>query len=486
MARRLLPRDPVTVAAAALTIAAAAGMSWAAVYRHERFGSNAYDLGIFDQAVWAYSRLEWMPNTVLRLPHILGDHFHPILILLAPLYWVWDDARVLLIAQAVLLAGAGIPIFLWAREKLDGVAALAFLTAYLTFWAVLGGSLFDFHELAFAAPIVSGAIYAALTRRTGLLWICVVLGLLTREDVALTFVGLALFLAVAQRRWQLGAALAAVSAAWFVLAFKVVVPAVAGRSYAHWAYSQLGEDPASALAHLITNPIDSLRTFFTPRDKQIALANLFVPWLGLPLLSPLLLVMLPTLAARFFSDKPSHWASQGFHYSLMLAPIIAFAAVDTTRRIVQRLEGRAQTVVAIAIALLTLAASLYFSFVRIEPLDELHRYTPPERVADIEACLEAVPPEASVAATSALVPHLTHRRSVFVLDDRPVPRARFLAIDVSTWTFPLDHRDLGRLVRRSVDRGYGVRCSRGSTVVLEQGAPHGELSPELRRLFEAR
>jgi uncharacterized membrane protein len=413
----------------------------------------------------------------------MGDHLHPILISLAPLYWVWDDVRVLLVAQAALLALAGIPLFLWAREHLGSAAALAFQTAYLVFWAVLGGSIFDFHELAFAAPIVSGAIYATLTRRTGLLWLFVVLGLLTREDVALTFVGLALFVLVVQRQWKLGAAIGTLSAAWFVFAYKVAIPAFAGRPYAHWAYSRLGADPASALAHLLAHPIDSVHTFLTPRDKQIALANLFGPWLGSPLLSPLLLVMLPTLAARFFSDKPSHWAPQGFHYSLMLAPVIAFGAVDTTRRIAERLEGTPRRIVPLAIALLTLAVGLYFTFGRIKPLDELNRYTPSWRIADIEACLNVIPADASVAATSALVPHLTHRRSIFVLDSRPVPRTRFLAIDLSTWIFPLDQDSLGRLVRRSLDNGYGIRCSRGSTVVLEQGAAHGTLSPELRRRF---
>jgi uncharacterized membrane protein len=348
---------------------------------------------------------------------------------------------------------------------------------------VLGGSIFDFHELAFAAPIVSGALYAVLTRRTVLLWILVALGLLTREDVALTFVGLALFIFVAQRRWQLASALAALSAAWFVLAYKVAIPALAGRSYAHWSYTRLGPDPASALGHLVLHPIDSVRTFFTPRDKVIALGNLFVPWLGLPLLSPLVLVMLPTLAARFFSDKPSHWAPQGFHYSLMLAPMVAFAAVDTTRRISDRLTGLPGRLFPIAAALLALLAGLYFTFGRIKPLDELRRYTPPSRIADIEACLDVVPPNASISATSALVPHLTHRRSVFAIDARPVPRTRFLAIDLSTWIFPRTHEDLGRLVERSLAQGYGVRCSRGSTVVLEQGAPPGSLSLELRRVF---
>jgi uncharacterized membrane protein len=475
--------DPVAVCSGALTVAAAAAMSWAAIYRHQHFGSNAYDLGIFDQAVWGYSRFESIPNTVLRLPHTMGDHLHPILIALAPLYWLWEDARVLLIVQAALLAAAGIPIFLWAREQLGAVTALAFQAAYLVFWAVLGGSIFDFHELAFAAPIVSGALYAALTRRTLLLWAFVVLGLLTREDVALTFVGLGLFILVVQRRWRLGTALAALSAAWFVFAFKVAIPAFAGRSYAHWSYSRLGPDPASALVHLVAHPVDTVRTFFTPRDKPIALANLFAPWLGLPLLSPLVLVMLPTLAARFFSDKPSHWAPQGFHYSLMLAPIVAFAAVDTTRRISDRLTGRPGRVFPVVAAVLAFLAGLYFTFGRIKPLDELRRYTPPARIADIEACLDVVPPDASIAATSALVPHLTHRRSVFAIDARPVPRTRFLAIDVSTWIFPRTHEDLGRLVERSLDGGYGVRCSRGSTVVLEQGAPRGSLSPELRRTF---
>lgn len=483
---RIRPLARSTLPAWALAALGATGYAWAAVYRHHRFGSNAYDLGIFDQAVWGYSRFEWLPNTVLRLPHTMGDHLHPILVSLAPLYWIWADVRMLLVAQAVLLALAGIPIFLWARERIGSAAALVFEAAYLVFWAVVGGSIFDFHELAFAAPIVSGALYATLTRRTHLLWVFAGLGLLTREDVALTFVGLALFIVVVQRRWRLGGLLAAASAAWFVLAYKVVIPALAGRSYAHWAYSGLGPDPASALGHLVAHPIDSVRTFLTPRDKQIALGNLFLPWLALPLVSPLVVVMLPTLAARFFSDKPSHWAPQGFHYSLMLAPIVAFAAVDTTQRIAGRLDGRARRIVPLALALLTLAVGLYFTFVRLQPLDELRRYTPPERIADIEACLDVVPADASISATSALVPHLTHRRSIFVLDNRPVPRTRFLAIDLSTWIFPRKHEDLGRLVERSLARGYGVRCSRGSTVVLEQGAPRGSLSPELQRVFGIR
>jgi uncharacterized membrane protein len=465
-----------------LAAGAAVGYAIASTFRHDHFGSNAYDLGIFDQTIWGYSRFEALPNTVVRLPNLLGDHFHPILVTLAPLYWIWDDPRVLLLAQAVLLAAAGLPIFLWARRELGFVPALVFELAYLVFWAVLAGSIFDFHELAFAAPIVSLGLYAALTRRAGLLWLAAGLALLTREDLALTFAALGLYVALVQRRFRLGLSLSAACLVWFGLAFKVLIPAFADRDYAHWWYSALGSGPGDALLQLVTHPVDSVRLFFTPRDKQIALFNLFAPWLVLPLFSPLVLVLVPGLGARFFSDNPSHWAPQGFHYSLVLAPALAFAAIDTTVRLTRLVDGRAAQLLPVGIAGAVLLAGLYFSFGRLRPLDELERYATGEQRAAIRACLDVVPPDASVAATSALVPHLSHRRKIFVLDRRPVPRTRFLAIDTATWIFPLTRDDLGRLIRTSFRRGYGVRCSRRSTVVLEQGAPGRALSPELRRL----
>src|SRR5438445_522232 len=82
------------------------------------------------------------------VPNLVGNHFEPIVFVLAPLYWIWSDARALLLAQAVLLALGGIPIFLWARTQLGPAAAFPFQLAYLLFWGVLGGNLYDFHEVA--------------------------------------------------------------------------------------------------------------------------------------------------------------------------------------------------------------------------------------------------------------------------------------------------------------------------------------------------
>lgn len=72
-------QEPLLLALTALTACAYATFS---VLRHSHYGSFAFDLGIFDQAIWHYSRFELPETTIVGLPTFLGDHFHPILLLL--------------------------------------------------------------------------------------------------------------------------------------------------------------------------------------------------------------------------------------------------------------------------------------------------------------------------------------------------------------------------------------------------------------------
>ena len=122
-------------------LAAAVAYAVVAIVRHQHF-ETASDLAIFDQAVWHYSRFEAPESTVLvlrageewpRLPSILGDHFHPLVAVLAPLYWLWADARMLLVAQAGLVAASVVPVFLFARLHVERLAAYLLAAAYLLY-----------------------------------------------------------------------------------------------------------------------------------------------------------------------------------------------------------------------------------------------------------------------------------------------------------------------------------------------------------------
>src|SRR3954447_3713318 len=142
----IVPRARSGLCGVAVAALGAAALAALAILRHDRYGSGGFDLGIFDQQVWSYSHFRVGPNTVKRTHDLLGDHFHPILVLLAPLYWLWDDVRALLVAQACLLAAAALPVYLWARERLGERAALLLEAAFLCFAGLVAGALFDFHE----------------------------------------------------------------------------------------------------------------------------------------------------------------------------------------------------------------------------------------------------------------------------------------------------------------------------------------------------
>src|SRR6266566_6163312 len=401
-------RTLANLGATAMVIAGAAGFSAISLFRYVHFGANGFDLGIQDQTVWGYSRLEVIANTVLGVPNLLGDHFNPILMVLAPFYWLWPSAATLLVAQAVLLAVA----------------------------------------------------------------------MLTREDVALTVIALGLFIAVFQRRWLVGAAMAVANGVWFVLLLDVVMPAVGGVPYQHWTYQSLGKGPLSAALQVLENPLRSLQLLVTPFEKVRVGAASFANWLFLPLLSPLVLIAVPSFLERFWSSSPTFWSFH-YQYSMLPAPILTFAAIDTCARMRSWWRGRLGRLASIALPVGALAASALLSFGAVHSLAELGTYVSDVTAAQIQECLDVIPSGASVAATDALVPHLSDRNQIYEVTTKS--DTDYIAIDVSTLGSlnPVDSR-LRSIVSTSLGGGYHVACSKGLTVVLARGAGSQQLSGQMQ------
>lgn len=419
---------------------AAVFYAFVSIYRHDRFASDAYDLGIFDQTIWGYSRFEVVRNTVKGVPNLLGDHFHPALMLLAPAYWIWDDARVLLVVQALLLAAASLPIFWWARPRLGVAGATAIQLAFLGFWGLLAGMIFDFHELALAVPAISFGLYGLLERRPAVFWPMFALGCLAKEDIALTFAAMGLYAVVVQRRPRFGLGVMSLAVAWFVVVIGAIMPAISGHRYHYWDYPSLGPSWTRAPLAIVRRPWHVLAAVFNRAEKRTTLTATLGAWLFLPLFSPLLLVAVPTIAERFLAGNPAFW-SEKFQYSLPIAPILAFAAIDTLSRMT-RLRLLAVAGV--------LACGLVLSLAVVRPLQGLSGYMTATRAGEIDECLRRIPPNASVAASGALVPHLTHR-----LEIDPIFRQdedAYLAVEGSA----------GR------EQGYRRVCRDGGVTVLRR------------------
>jgi len=385
---------------------------------------------------------------------------------LAPAYWIWSDARVLLVAQALLVAAASLPIYFWGRSQLGVFSAACAQLAFLAFWGVLAGVIFDFHEVAVAALAISFGLWALLERRTRLFVAMAVVGCLAKEDIALTFAAMGAYALVVQGRRRFGHVVLGTCAAWFVLVLDVVIPGISGHPYHYWNYPGLGRTRAAAVVTLLERPYRALTLALDRTTKLVTLTETFGAWLFLPFASPLLMVALPALAERFWAHNPDFWSSR-FQYTLPVSPVLAFAAIDGVRRL--RPFSR-------QLVLAALACGVLLSALVVRPLEGLPEFMSATRAARSDACLDRIPADAPVAASQRLIPHLTHR-----LDVKPLARESgelYLAVahDSRVSDRLLLARALAGLAIEPRRVHYRLVCHGGAVSVLEAG-PRSRLRP---------
>jgi uncharacterized membrane protein len=389
------------------------------ILRHLHFSSGAFDLGIFDQTIWLYSRFQ-APYITMRAnllnEHALGDHFHPILILLAPLYWLTDRVEALLIAQALLFALAILPIFLFAEKRVGRRAAYLLALSYALFWGVQQAIVFDFHEVAIAVPLIAFAIYFIDEKRWRLYFLCAAMLLLTKENLSITVAFLGIYL-VSLKQFRRGLLTLLAGVVWFTAVMEILMPYFrAGGSYHYWTYIEFGPDFKSAVRAIFRHPFLLIQVLFTPALKLRSYWYTFYPFLGLAFFSPLAILMIPLLAERFLSGQPSYW-STNYHYSAVISPVIVMGSADGLSRLIgfmrtERLKRWA------AILCCVIILTLNLQLLPEQPLWNLSRgsYWQLSR-SDVTGrrAVAMIPPEASVAAQAPIVPHLSHRRQIFLL-----------------------------------------------------------------------
>jgi uncharacterized membrane protein len=148
------------------------------------------DLGITENLLWHTAEGRMFESSLEGRSH-LGVHASFIYLILVPLYVLAPRPETILVAQAVLLALAALPLFLLARRLLESnAAALLVSVLYLLHPAVQGAGFYDFHELAFAPVLFFAAAYALEKDSSVLLWTSALLLLLVKKDCAFVVGGL--------------------------------------------------------------------------------------------------------------------------------------------------------------------------------------------------------------------------------------------------------------------------------------------------------
>ncbi|MDF5757278.1 DUF2079 domain-containing protein [Spongiactinospora sp. TRM90649] len=461
------PRVALLVTAAA-TVYATLGL-----VRLHTFRATTFDLVIFDQAVRGYSRFgaPFVPSRGVTLDRgmdylQLGDHFSPILALLAPFYWIHDGPATLIVLQAVLLAGAIPFLWLYTRRMLGTTPAYLVAVAYALSWPVAQAANFDFHEAAFAPLLTAILIERLHARKETHAYIAMATLLLVKEDMGLMVIGFGLFLFLTGERLA-GVSFGLIGGGWTILVRGVLIPMAGGDPRDFWAYGHLAPDvPGLALA-LVRDPLALFRLLLGEETKLDTVLLLAWPALMLCLLSPLALAALPMVMERMLSDRALWWAAD-FHYSAFTVVILFCAGVDGLVRLLGWMRREDKGLVLVwAAGTLVVALTLLPRFA----FDQLVHPTFYQRDARASAAAKAVakvPSGVVVETSNSIGPALSSRTTVLLLDHQP-RGAPWVVADVRNGEFPFASADIPRQrVDELVAAGYRKVFEREGIVVLNR------------------
>jgi len=440
-------RDPGRWLAPAIGLALSALYAAVSLRRHALLRTTGFDLGIFEQEVRSYAAGHW-PTSTLKGPGypLLGDHFSPVTALLAPVYRLFPGPGTLLVAQALLLGIAAVPLVGWARRVAGPGVALVVGLCFGLSWGIAQTVVFDFHEVAFAVPLLAFSLSAlgAGRLRAAVAWAAPLV--LVKEDLGLTLAVIGVLVAWrGERRLGLAAAIGGVAAT--LVEMLVVIPAI----------NPAGTDTYTGRLGLAA--VWRLPTLLTNETKLATLVMVLLPTGLLALRSPLTWVAVPTLAWRLLSDYPAYWGTS-YHYSAVLMPVITAALVDVLGR---RAVGRRARRWGLALGVGTTVACLLAPphWLSSGLLDALRPgfWTTPEHVVLGHQVLDRIPAGATVAASNGLVPQLTARDDVSLLGATPlsVSRPDYVVADTTAaQQFPVGGAELRRLALGERDLGYRV------------------------------
>lgn len=285
-----------------------------------------YMLWYFDQGRFCYTGL-------------LHGYYHVNLILWA-LYPVWklfQNSWVLLVAHPLIGASAVIPFYFWSRERLgSAVGALVTGFVYLNFRYLQNVLLVNFAVEIFYPLFIFSAVYFASQKKETLYYLSLLLGLLVKEDSVIYFGALGGFylLCRGQRLRGLWTLLLALGyAGW---AIKVFIPwsgsTILKGSLAN--YKELGSSPGGIVTGLLANPVMFIRELFLPVEKTETLLKLVSKLLFLPLFSPWIFLMLAAIYPLFFRSVPGALFTElSLFYSAAVLPFLFLAFADGWRRV---------------------------------------------------------------------------------------------------------------------------------------------------------
>lgn len=433
----------------------------------------AFDFGIYDHTLWQLAYRFSTENSINGFGNSFGAHFQPILFLLAPFYWLWNNPRMLIALEVLIIAAGAIPVYRLAKRRFNyPFLTLALVLAYLLFLGNRAALSFPFHPSTLLAPILLFAYDYFDQKRWGWHILFIVLALLVKENAGLYVATFGLVVIIMRREyWRLGLIYTVIGLSWVAIETKLILPAISGQSYSYFYYKVLGGNMREALITIISNPIYVISKMFNGVIK----VRTFLMSLGstgfLSLGSGYGLLLLPNLGEKLLSSRPAMSLSSAHYtaplaFGLLVATIEAIGSLKNRFRVLTRLPWL--RLVALVVLLATLAVTFNNKYANIYwQKGGLISY-PWKK--ELKEAIEIIPRDAAVSAQSALAPQMTHRRFIYRYPE--VKNAQYIILSLDSHRGPLTPTQYtDEIEKMLVSDKWGLIYSQGGVMVFEKDKP---------------
>ena len=478
----------------------------------------SFDQGIFNQVFWNnlhgrffQSSLSSSLSTNIvhasEVPtvfyHRLGQHFTPALLLWTPIYALFPNAATLAVLLVTLITAGGLMLYVLARQYLEPQLAVAIAGSYYAANAVIGPTLCNFHDISQIPLFIFTLLLAMEKRWWWLFWLMAGLTVLVREDAGVSLFGVGVYMVLSKRFPRTGLAVCIFSFAYMLMLTNLIMPLFSDDISKRFMLERFGQyvdgDEATTLDviwGIVSNPVRLLIEIVTPVDKTIRyLLGQLLPFAFIPAISPASWSIAGFPLLKLLLGKGDSVLAITIRYALSVVPGLCYGAILWWAKHKQAFKPSFRRFWIFCISL-----SLIFSFTSnpnrtfyfaipdsVKPWVHVSLPTQWNHVnKGIRPLLAQIPSDASVSATTYLVPHLSNRREILRLpmlelrnDNREVIKMDYAIADL--WQLqkyaPAFRGDRGLLKQLidfidqiTSDREYGIISFKDGVILLKKDA----------------
>ncbi|MEA5533721.1 DUF2079 domain-containing protein [Crocosphaera sp. XPORK-15E] len=382
------------------------------VLKHILFQSTAWDLAIFDQAIYLISQNQPPISSFLNI-HILGDHAALIFYPLSLFYKLYPSVYWLLFIQAFSLSLGALPIWYLAKyQGLKNSQSLTLSLVYLLYPLIFNINLFDFHPDIIAIPAILWGILAAFTNKLGVFILAIIIILSCKGVLSLTVIFMGIWLLLFEKKRLYGSIALGLGLAWFIISTQVIIPlfsdnsANIGRHISRFSY--LGNSFTEIVQNFIFKPWLLLQGLFNLANLEYLLLLLIPLIWGLSFrhLSPLV-GAIPVLAMNLLSQDVLQ-KDLLHQYSLPIIPFLMVTVITTLATEKAWFRQEKYIIIWSLIGFLALAKFGYFTSRYLESLDTWKA---------TQTAISQISTKGSVLTSTYIAPHLSQRPLIKLAED---------------------------------------------------------------------